>query len=55
VLERNLAIIDKAIADAERALRVDPGDGYLNAHLVRTMRQKVEVLRTAAALVSAQS
>ncbi|MGH7517837.1 MAG: zf-HC2 domain-containing protein [Gemmatimonadales bacterium] len=55
VLERNLAVIDRAIADAQRALAADPGNAYLNAHLARTMRQKLDLLRQAAALAAAQS
>ncbi|HET8625065.1 MAG TPA: anti-sigma factor [Gemmatimonadales bacterium] len=55
VLERNLALIDRAIADAQRALVADPGNAYLNAHLARTMRQKLDLLRHAASLAAAQS
>jgi len=55
VLERNLALIDRAIADARRALAADPGNGYLNAHLARTMRRKIDLLRQAADLVAARS
>jgi hypothetical protein len=55
VLERNLALIDRAIADAQRALAADPGNAYLNAHLARTMRQKLDLLRHAASLATAQS
>ena len=55
VLERNLTLIDRAIADAQRALAADPGNAYLNAHLARTMRQKLDLLRHAASLAAAQS
>lgn len=55
VLERNLAVIDRAIAEAERALAADPGNAYLNAHLARTMRRKLDLLRQAATLATAQS
>ncbi len=55
VLEHNLAVIDRAIADARRALAADPGNAYLNAHLARTMRQKLDLLRQAATLAAAQS
>ncbi len=55
VLEQNLAVIDRAIADAQRALAADPGNAYLNAHLARTMRQKLDLLRQAATLAAAQS
>lgn len=50
VLKRNLNIIDSAIADAEVALRRDPADAYLNSHLARTVRRKIDILRQAAVL-----
>lgn len=55
VLERNLALIDNAVRDARRALAADPGNAYLNAHLARTMRQKIDLLRHAARLAAAES
>ena len=55
MLEHNLAVVDTAIAQARRALEADPGSMYLNHHLVDTMRQKLDLLREAAALVSAQT
>lgn len=55
VLEQNLTLIDRAIRDAERALAADPGNAYLNAHLARTMRQKIDLLRQAASLTAARS
>ncbi|HET7600909.1 MAG TPA: anti-sigma factor [Gemmatimonadales bacterium] len=55
VLERNLRVIDGAIADARRALAGDPGNTYLNAHLARTMRRKIDLLRQAASLAVRQS
>jgi anti-sigma factor RsiW len=45
VLEQNLAIIDRAIADARHALAADPTDPYLNDHLAGTMRRKMDLLR----------
>lgn len=53
VLEESLATIDRAIARARAALATDPTDPYLNAHLAETMRQKVTLMRRAAALVAA--
>jgi hypothetical protein len=47
VLETNLAIIDKAIADARSALAADPNSPYLSMHLAQTMRTKLELLRRA--------
>jgi hypothetical protein len=45
IVRENLAIIDRAIADARAALKKDPGNSYLNFHLADTMRRKVELLR----------
>lgn len=47
VLDQNLAIIDRAITDAERAVQADPSNVYLRSHLAATMRRKVELLRRA--------
>jgi hypothetical protein len=55
VIERNLATIDSAIAQAQRAVAADSGNAYLNSHLAETMRRKLELLRQAAALVSTVS
>jgi anti-sigma factor RsiW len=51
VIEKNLAAIDRAIAEAQRALDADSANLYLNTHLAETMRRKLELLRQAAALV----
>jgi len=50
VLEQNLALIDKAIADARAALAADPSSTYLSMHLAQTMRTKLELLRRAQAI-----
>jgi anti-sigma factor RsiW len=55
VIERNLAAIDSAITQAQRALAADSGSVYLNSHLAATKRRKLELLRQAASLVSAVS
>ena len=55
VLQRNLARIDAAIDEARTALKADPANAYLNAHLANTMQQKLELLRQATALAGAQS
>lgn len=52
VVRENLAVIDKAIAEARAALQRDPGSQYLNLHLADTMRRKVELLRRINALVA---
>lgn len=51
VIEQNLAAIDQAIAQAQRALLADPANLYLNTHLAETMRRKLDLLRQAAILV----
>jgi anti-sigma factor RsiW len=51
VIEQNLAAIDRAIAEAQRALDADSANLYLNTHLAETMRRKLELLRQAASLV----
>lgn len=55
IVEQNLGRIDKAIADARRALAADPNNAYLNAHLARAMRWKIDLLRQAAGLAVRQS
>ncbi|MBA3259258.1 MAG: zf-HC2 domain-containing protein [Gemmatimonadales bacterium] len=55
VLEQNLATIDRAIAQAQRAVATDSANLYLNSHLAATMRRKLELLRQAATLVAAVS
>ena len=45
VVRQNLAIIDRAIAEARIALQKDPSNAYLNLHLANTMRRKVDLLR----------
>ncbi len=47
VLEKNLAIIDRAIQESGEALAGDPGNEYLREHLDRAVRQKVAYLRDA--------
>jgi anti-sigma factor RsiW len=50
VIERNLRIIDAAIAQSREALEKDPASGLLNDQLNSALTQKVELLRTAALL-----
>lgn len=47
VVERNLAIIDQAIAEARRALEADPSSAFLRGYVAETMRRKVDLLRQA--------
>ncbi len=55
VIERNLSVIDSAIAEARRAVDTDPANAYLTTHLAETMRRKLELLRQATALISTES
>ena len=55
IVRKNLAVIDRAIAEARMALRSDPGNAYLNLHLANTMRRKVELLRRVNDMAAARS
>ena len=55
VLESNLALIDSAIAEAQRAIAGDPANAYLSSHLARTMQRKLDLLRRAATLATTRS
>ncbi|MFN7977738.1 MAG: zf-HC2 domain-containing protein [Vicinamibacterales bacterium] len=48
VLERNLRVIDDAIAEARQALAADPANSLLNAHLAGARQRKLDLLRRAA-------
>jgi len=50
ILEKNLAIIDSAIADARRALDQDPNNNYLNHHLADVVRRRADLLRRVSTL-----
>ena len=52
VLEQNLATIDKAIAQSREALEADPGNVFLNRHLVSARQRKLALLRRATALTT---
>lgn len=47
VIERNLAVIDTAIAEARAALENDPSNAYLYRHLDNTLNKKIDLLRRA--------
>jgi len=55
IVTQNLARIDSAIAQAQRALAADPRNAYVSRHLAETERRKIELLRTAARIVQSQS
>ncbi len=50
IVNQKLALIDRAIADAERALATDPANNYLHGHLTQTRLRKLDLLRRAAAI-----
>jgi anti-sigma factor RsiW len=55
IIEENLRTIDLAIAQADSALRRDPGSAYLNQYLAATMQRKLKLLRRAVEITSARS
>jgi len=55
VLERNLATIDRALAEAMAALAKDPSDPFLSSHVAEQRRLKLSVLRQAKNLVLAST
>ena len=55
VIEENLRTIDLAIAQADSALRRDPGSAYLNQYLAATMQRKLRLLRRALEITTARS
>jgi hypothetical protein len=52
VIERNLAVIDTAIAECKKAIVGDPSSRFLIESLNQSLRSKVELMRTAALLPS---
>ncbi|MDE3216336.1 MAG: hypothetical protein KGO03_08060, partial [Gemmatimonadota bacterium] len=52
VIERNLVVIDSAIAQCRQALAKDPASRYLMQSLSQSLDTKVQLLRIAAALPS---
>jgi hypothetical protein len=50
IVTQKLQLIDRAIAEAERALAADPANSYLHGHLTQTRLRKLDLLRRAAAL-----
>lgn len=53
-IEANLKIIDLATSQARQALADDPANPYLKEHLEKTMKRKIEMLKQATVLASAQ-
>ena len=55
VLEQNLAIIDRAIAEARTALRQEPANPYLSRYLDDAMQRKVQLLKRATSVMRSQT
>lgn len=53
MLDRNLRLIDRAIAEAQRALSEHPDNSYLHQHLTQNMRRKAEFLSVAVRMTEA--
>jgi len=49
-IERNLRVIDRALAEAREAVAADPNNTWLQSHLAATMKRKADLLRTATLL-----
>jgi hypothetical protein len=52
LLEKNLAVIERAIAESRAALEVDPGNDYLERHLRNALESKRTYLEEAVRLVT---
>lgn len=52
IIEKNLLVIDTAIADSKRAIAGDPASRFLIESLNQSLQSKVELMRTAALLPS---
>jgi anti-sigma factor RsiW len=50
ILEKNLAVIERAIEESVAALEVDPGNAYVEGHLRASLERKRTYLREAARL-----
>jgi len=56
VIEENLRIIDRAIAEARSAIAADPANSYLRSQVAANMRRKLDILRQATDVIrSAES
>jgi len=56
VIEDNLRIIDRAIAEARSAIAADPANAYLRSQVAANMRRKLDILRQATDVIrSAES
>lgn len=51
VVEENLALIDRAIAEARAAIAADPANAFLNGQVAAHMRLKMDILRRATSAI----
>ena len=52
IIEENLRVIDRAIAEARAAIAADPANGYLSGQVAANMHRKLEILRRAATAIA---
>ena len=52
MIEKNLLVIDTAIAECKKAIARDPASAFLIESLNQSLRTKMELMRTAALLPS---
>jgi anti-sigma factor RsiW len=55
VIEENLRIIDRAIAEARSAIAADPANAYLRSQVAANMRRKLDILRQATDVIRTAS
>ncbi len=55
ILEQSLATVDRAIEEAQQALRGDPANRYLSTHLAATMKRKIQLLQRATTIANTSS
>lgn len=53
IVEKNLAVIDRAIRESRAALEVDPGNPFLEEHLEGAVERRLDYLREATRLLRA--
>lgn len=51
IIEKNLAVIERAIEESRQALRVDPENAFLRSHLDRAFERKRDYLQEATRIV----
>jgi hypothetical protein len=52
IIEENLRVIDRAIAEARAAIAADPANAYLSGQVAANMHRKLEILRRAATAIA---